>query len=303
MLISPWRTVVGIVSIVLVVCAFAGSALAEELDLYAAMENRLNELEQQVAQLQASGGGTAEAAVVAPGCGVDACCGIDSRCWSNCDPCCGYGTFYGGCDLVLLRPYATEGALSPALPYEAGWRPWVGFQSARGWGLRARWLDYEVMGPSGNPGYVNGLELTAIDMELTGALDYGRFHALLSGGFRYAEYTEWDYWWNALDDPEVRFTGWGPTIGVQMVYDVLGGFGLYSSLQQSMLFGDDKANEERNMLGWTEVQVGLQYTTQVGGWNVFARGGAEAQYHNGLATDDSQNTGLFGSFFSLGVNR
>ena len=118
------------------------------------------------------------------------------------------------------------------------------------------------------------------------------------GGFRHVEYDAY-----SGGDPDVAFSGDGVTLGIQLDRYINCDLSLFAWLQHSMLYGDDEDDDLNTVMGWTEVQLGVQYTPcSCCGYNPFVRAGVEAQRHEGMFDDDTSDTGLIGWFVTGGVN-
>jgi len=131
----------------------------------------------------------------------DSCCSDD--CCDACADCC--GEYCGPCGLsagveaTYLRPtYDDNGSafvLSPEYDYEAAPRVWVQWQGSSGWGVRARYWDFDAdQGRSGvidqgdtlgAQAIVEDLEVLAIDLELTRAFAVAETDCWASLGARH----------------------------------------------------------------------------------------------------------------------
>jgi hypothetical protein len=204
------------------------------------------------------------------------------------DVCCGGGGAYAEFQWVRLDQYATENAGPEAAGDDNGYRIIGGYQGCDGLGLRARYFDFDGVQNG------DGLELEYFDLEVTESFSICCLNGVVSAGYRHGEYNE--------DNNDVNFEGDGVTLGLMLERDLGCSFGLYAWAQHSILYGDDDANNYNDtLLGWTEVQLGAQYNTCVGGYNAFARAGVEAQRIEGQTDDDTQDAGLLGWFLSAGV--
>lgn len=216
--------------------------------------------------------------------------------------CCG-GSFYGEFQWVNLDSYSTEDAFDQgSVGTNDGFRLIGGYQGCDGLGVRARWFDFDGVDAQANNDQ-NGLDLSYFDLEVTEAISICNLHGLVSAGYRHGEYTMFSD--DDAGDPDVDFEGDGVTLGILLQRDIGCNLGLYAWVQQSFLYGDDDADGGANavdtLMGWTEVQLGAQYSTCVGGYNAFARAGVEAQRHEGMGDEDTQDSGLLGWFLSAGV--
>lgn len=215
--------------------------------------------------------------------------------------CCG-GSFYGDFQYVNLDTYGTEESFDNGLDSEDGYRLVGGYQGCDGLGIRARWFRFDgAQALAGNGGDLDGLDLEYFDLEITECFSLCNLHGLISAGYRHAEYDAFTE--DAPGDPDESFDGDGVTLGITVQRDIGCNLGLFAWAQHSMLYGDDNGGNDVDdtLMGWTEVQLGAQYTTCVGGYNAVVRGGVEAQRHEGMFDNDTQDTGLLGWFLSAGV--
>ena len=230
------------------------------------------------------------------------------------DACCGSGSFYGEFQYLRLQAYSSEGdafSFSDEQPDpDNGYRINLGYEGCNGVGVRVRWFDYDgVQDIDGDDG---GLDLDYFDIEVTEAICICNLQGVISAGYRHGNYAEYLENFAVVD-----FEGDGVTFGALLQHDLTCHVGLYGWVQHSLLFGDydstfdfgegegggiETFSAEGIVMGWTEAQFGAQYSTCVGGYNAFVRGGVEAQHHVGIADDNSENTGLLGWFVSGGVN-
>jgi hypothetical protein len=206
-----------------------------------------------------------------------------------CDDGCCSGGVYAEFQYLRLDSYATEDTFED-VDEDDGYRINVGYEGCDGLGLRLRYFQFESEFDDGD----EALDLEYFDIEITQSFCLCSLEGIVSAGYRHANYEE--------DDDDVDFNGDGITLGLQLERDITCNFGLYAWAQHSIVYGDDDSTgDEEALLGWTEVQLGAQYSSCIGGYNAFVRGGVEAQRHEGLADDDTADTGLFGWFISGGV--
>lgn len=225
-------------------------------------------------------------------------------CCESCSPCCqssGGGPYFLA-ELIVARPHATENAFG-GQPFDPnyGYRVTLGWAAEGGLGGRVRWLDFENTRPRG--ANRDGLDLLALDLEATLSPHIcDRFHVLLVGGFRFSNA---EFFSNAnANNPTSRIRdAVGPTLGIEVGYDIGRGLGVFASGHTAFLFGDDiRQNARDSMFNWSEIQVGLQYARNMGGFTTFVRGGVEAHRFEGVPFD-TQDIGLFGYFIGLGISR
>jgi hypothetical protein len=216
-----------------------------------------------------------------------------------CDSGCGCrGTAYGEVQFLYLGSFGTEdpwyGDDNNGLDAEGGVRLVTGYEGCNGLGIRFRWFDFD--GTARRPdGDLEGLDLEYFDVEITENISICNLHGVVSAGYRHAEYdTYFDQ-----SSPYTTFSGDGVTLGIQLERDICCNIGLFGWLQHSMLYGDDdKEGYPNTLMGWTEVQLGIQTTSGIGGYDAVIRTGVEAQRHEGMFQADTQDSGLIGWFVS-----
>lgn len=115
--------------------------------------------------------------------------GCDDDC---CDSCPGV---IAGAELTFLKAHSNglvsttpvgDLTLVPNFDYQVAPRAWLGYQFAGGLGLRATWWGFDQGLPASGIASGFGLEATTVDLELTDAINLGKWDLLASGGLRYA---------------------------------------------------------------------------------------------------------------------
>lgn len=281
----------------------------------------------------------------------------------GCDWGCGGINFGGstglvaGFEMTFLKPHinaAESIAIIPGLPlteiedneYNASPRFWLGYVGDSGLGWRIRWWEFnhtlngetfEIVG-IGNilVESLGGLEVEALDIEMTQEIDLGLWDMTVGGGVRYGR-TEHvtaqlydDVLMAGFDDLAVAsdFDGIGPTLFAEMRRPVgCNGFAFVGNMRASLLFGEDKLaagfddtddglliveTAQDNVVGVLEAQLGGEYSSDIGcGTRVFARGMAEGQLWTDATRQiniaansiESSDIGLVGLTFGIGVAR
>ncbi len=212
-----------------------------------------------------------------------------------------------GADLIFMRPYQTEGQ-TPDYDFEATPRLWLGWQRADGLGIRARWFEYD--GTSNLPtAIINDLNMVTIDLELTDTFTLGsKWEGLFSGGFRYAHYEEV----TAANPGPTDFlevdSAYGLVLGVELYRHLRNNIYLFGLARGSAMYGKDVfdhgAVDQDVTFFITELQGGAEYRREICGTTyLFARAAVESQYWAGVSDNDTEDIGLLGFYFSLGLAR
>lgn len=217
-----------------------------------------------------------------------------------CDDC-GRGRAYAAFDVVYLETHGTEDTFNRGIDDEFGYRLTAGYERADGLGVRFRWFSFKNTQPLPGPD-VDGLELDAYDLELTQAISFCNLYGTASVGYRHAEYTAFTV--DPANDPDEALNLDGITLGVDLNRDLTDRVALFTRMQYSMLYGDDNGSNDspKTLMGWTEVQAGVQYSVNMDVATVTVRTGIEAQRHEGGFNDDTEDTGLIGGFISFGAS-
>jgi hypothetical protein len=331
--------------------------------------DRLDQVEAQLASLRTqSGGGCAD-------CGDS--CGEGSGSCSSCCACVVPSGPYVEYELVVARPYLPQPLVVVSddqstsdeytnVPFEidhrASSRISLGYVGCSGLGGRARYWQFDQAGDpisfdmedgevaavggvdwggwSRMDGEVDvnfGLELHAVDLEVTQAFSFCRATAVLSAGVRYARVVQ-DYdvlyeeveggCYNILIDHV--FDGYGPTVALELHRPIgCRGLALYGSFRGSVLFGDvgwnvvDREYDQiggplvdndtlayraDNVAGVLEAQLGVELVRQLPrGANLLLRLGYEGQVWDGVGSPSNPlggpPLGFEGYVFDLGVSR
>jgi hypothetical protein len=292
--------------------------------------------------------------------GCDACHGFscDSGCGNWCDACCdpcgnsrafgaGQGLVGGG-GVMFLKPHWDN---NPA--YAQGGNPvenvdfdhdlqaapfaWLGYVGCSGFGVRARWFQFDhssnvnvdnaINVLAGGPGqpldfptiqdlrFQSDLNLDVWDVEATQTVDVGCTTWIGSAGVRYLHVSQHYNVFNDVSDGFLsahNFNGWGPTISLEGRRNIgCTGLSLYGNARGSILFGDslytsfndiDESADAR-ISSWApvsiaELEVGAHYSQIVGCSLVYGRVAMVGQHWQGVG-----NASLSDPTFSGGVDR
>lgn len=272
---------------------------------YTAMEQRLHDMEVRMASVETasccegiSGGGYASANGCCDSCSNGCGVGCGSACGNGCggyidnwcNVCPGV-TFMA--EILFLRSYDSEPDSSDDANFETGSRYEIGYMNACGRSWRVRYFEFA------DPDFDrdNYLHLEYLDIEYAGRFTLGcNWRGELSGGLRWAQVD--DQGNNLYDD----------TIGIVMGGQLRGPcfFGLesYGLIRQSYQYGhEQRSGNSFGTFGISEMQLGLEYQTCFMGGIGFARSFLEAQSWQGIEDNDSEDAGLFGFGFALGITR
>lgn len=287
----------------------------------------------------------------APAASCDSCGDVGCADWG-----CGGINFGGstglvaGFELTFLKPHINAAEAIEIIPgvasveiedneFSASPRFWLGYVGDCGLGWRIRWWEFNhslngesfllVDGATTLVDSLGGLEVEALDIEMTQEIDLGLWDMSVGGGVRYGR-TEhymsqlYDDTISTLDiDAFSDFDGFGPTLFAEMRRPVgCNGFAYVGNMRASLLFGEDKLNAlvgavdthiaRDNVVGVLEAQLGGEYSSDIGcGTRVFARALAEGQLWTDatrqidLATNsiESSDIGLVGLTFGIGLAR
>jgi len=203
-------------------------------------------------------------------------------------------SIYGEFQYLRLRAYGTEEFTfvdEGGSGERNGFRLLLGYQTAEGIGIRLRHLNFDgFLGSDSN----GGLNADYWDLEVTERFRLGSMNAILSAGYRHADWEQ-----GYLDDFYARFEGDGVTFGGSLQRDLGCHLALFGWAQHSVLFGVDDYNDlEDQLMSWTEIQLGGQYATKVSQCTILGKLGVEVQQHLGVADVDTEDAGLLGWFCS-----
>jgi hypothetical protein len=247
--------------------------------------------------------------------------------------------------------------------HSASSRVWLGYVGCSGLGLRARYWQFDQAGDpisfgiqdavieanvgsywedwdlrSGSLDINFGLELHAVDFEVTQGFDFCTAGAVLSGGLRYARVMQsysamCTHVESGVDDYQLDhvFEGYGPTVALELHRPVgCRDLALFGSFRGSVLFGDVASNVQDleyevpggpllenddiycyagdNVVGILEAQIGVELTRQLPrGANLLVRLGYEGQIWDGIGSpcepQGGPPLGFEGLILDLGLSR
>ena len=235
-------------------------------------------------QLASHDGCGCEAPACGSGCGS---CGEADCCRINwCDTCPG---MFMTAELLYLRAHDSE-ASSNNTAYETGSRYTLGYQTDTGRALQLRYFEYY------NEDFDDDdvLNLETLDAEYAGRFTMGcNWRGQLTAGLRYAKFVE-------SDDFNYEDTI-GPVLGAQIRGLQFGNLDTFAGLRQSFQFGSvDNGFGNFNI---TEAQLGVEYRRDTNFGSAFVQNYLETQYWSGPVDNDSEDLGLIGFGFMIGLSR
>lgn len=271
---------------------------------YTAMEQRLRDMELRLASVETASccedvaGGCGNSCSACGGIGCGACCG--NGCGSAC--CGGGGYIDNWCnvcpgvtfmaELLLFRSYDSEPNSSNDAKLETGSRYEIGYMNAYGRSWRVRYFEFADPNFDG----ANFLHLEYVDLEYAGRFTLGcNWRGELSGGLRWAQVDD-------QGDNDYQDTI-GLVVGGQLRGPSFFGLESYGIIRQSYQYGHEESDGFFGTFAVSELQLGLEYQTCFMGGIGFARTFLEAQSWQGIEDNDSEDVGLFGFGFALGVTR
>ena len=218
-------------------------------------------------------------------CGCDLCENGDR--WTRVQP-----GIIGSAEILLLRGYDSEPNSVSSTQHETGSRFELGYMNDSGRSWRVRYFEFNHPNFDGN----NYLDLDYLDLEYAGRFTLGcNWRGELSGGLRWAQVD--DEGDNLYEDPL------GPVIGGQLRSPCCLGLELFGLARQSYQYGQEERDGDYGTFGITEIQLGLEYQTCACGGTGFGRAFIEGQSWQGIEDGDSEDAGLFGFGFAVGLTR
>ncbi len=218
-----------------------------------------------------------------PAYGGDCCC----DCW--CNPCCGWT---GSAEVVWLRAHDSEPDSPSGTRLEHGSRFTLAHMDDCGRSWRVRYFEYND--PSWDiPGSLN---LEMWDFEYAARFQLGcNWRGEIAAGLRYAD---------ARDDVNNDYEDTiGPVVSVEVRNELWCDVDIFALYRRSQQFGDEVTNDTHGTFGITEIQVGAEVTRCVAGQDLFVRTFIEAQEWAGIEDGDSEDLGLIGFGFAIGLAR
>jgi hypothetical protein len=245
------------------------------------------------------------------GCG----CG-DNKCDGGCGDRCGFPSggagaeccrrgWFGGAELVFLKPFQSEVTNNNDFNYRPGFRGWFGIQREDGLGVRLSAFDYfQRSGVAATTAPARQvLDINNLDAEVVDSFNICNWNVMVGGGVRYLSFRE-DWHTGGL-----AFHGVGPVVSAQITRAVNENWSLYGITRESMVFGRTIAHaandiDEDVSAFIAEIQLGLQYNRPLANGGIgFARLGWEAQHYSGIDDHDTQDLSLVGGVMSIGLMR
>ena len=272
----------------MVAALFAIPAASAQEAQFASLSERLAEVEAELARYRAG-----------ESCEVP--CDSDP-CWD-----CRTPGLVAGADLIFMRPYHSE-AQTPDYDFEPTPRVWLGWQRSDGLGIRARWFEYDGTSNSTAPNIIRDLNMLTFDLELTDTFTLGaKWEGLFSGGLRYAHYEQIRSTTGANNFLEID-SAYGLVLGVELYRPLRNNLYLFGLGRASAMYGTDVfangIHSDDVTFFITELQGGAEYRREICGTTyVFARAAVESQYWAGVSNNDTEDIGLLGFYFSLGLAR
>lgn len=206
--------------------------------------------------------------------------------------CCTSSRITGLAEVLVLRPHESEGSAKTS-QYNAAYRLSAGWMGHCGLGARVRWFEYSV--ETDREDY----NLYGLDAEMTGDYQLGcSWNGLLALGVRHSNFEE-------VHDANVR--AWGPSVTAELRRSLINNIDLFGSARYAILFGQDHepGNDTRDITNaYSELQVGFEcHRCLCGSRTLFVRAAAEGQHWNGSTDRDTEDFGLFGGTFAVGIAR
>jgi hypothetical protein len=269
----------------------AGPALAQDFQFasysdiqtaYQAQNQEIANLRHRLASLEGEAAAAPEAAAHGDyGCCNGGCCngcGCDTCCGGCCDSCfCSSGCgWVGGVGLYWVKPnWSGNDAFVAGGPgnqvrnyafdydYEIAPLAWVGYVGDTGFGVRARWWEFDhsaTVNQGGfngflgvpvagvNTSFQNNIDLDVWDLEATQSVNLGCVTMVGSAGIRYLHIAQrtntFVFAPGVGSGPAIfgghNFDGYGPTLSLELRRAVgCSGLALYGNARGSILFGDE----------------------------------------------------------------
>lgn len=188
---------------------------------------------------------------------------------------------------LYLKAHSNEGTFDDDQEEEFGYRVGLSYKCDDKLGYRVRYFDWE----GSNDWYA---EMSAIDLEVFDFFTLGAWAGQYSVGLRYATYEE------SMD--QVDFSGWGPTVGLEMTRKLSGPWSLYTNARVSLVFGEDDNGYDDSYIPIFELGAGIQYNfSAFGNCPSYVRLGFEAQNWSDITTNND-DASLFGATAELGLS-
>lgn len=183
---------------------------------------------------------------------------------------------------LYLKAHQNEGGYDNQSE-EFGYRLEIAYQNG-GLGYRARYFDWEGSGGGGNTP-----SASYFDLEVFDGYQLGNWDGEFSFGLRYAEFEEKD---------DVKFDGWGLTLGTELTHELSGPWAIYAEARSSLVFGENTEDDyDDSFIAIIEVGAGIQYAFSECG---YVRLGIEAQNWASISYEDNEDMALFGGALEIG---
>lgn len=221
-------------------------------------------------------------------CGPSPCCGCEN--WLETTP-----GFFGEAQLLYLRAHDSE-VFDGGSDFEMASRVTVGYNMCGGRSLRVRYFDYDTEIQNA----AESLHLRFLDAEYAGRFELGpNWRGDLSGGFRAARFAESD---NLIYDDS-----YGLVLGAAIRGSLTCNWELFGTLRQSYQFGavDDEEGPDIRFgtFAITELQMGVIREFDLCCGKGFVQFMVETDYIAGAWQFDTQDVGLVGGGFGIGLSR
>lgn len=171
--------------------------------------------------------------------------------------------------------------------YEEGMRLSLGYQPCPdSFGYRLSYTYYK--GTTLGDAEENGPRLDVIDFEMIKHFEALGCEGNYTFGIRYIDLYE------RYDVADVRYKGFGPTVGVEMEHPISGPYSLFLDTQASLTFGDDDMGEVNDSMFMCQAAVGIKRDLNLFGYDGYAKLGYEHQYYHNATYDngDAEINGL-----------
>ncbi len=211
-------------------------------------------------------------------------------------------SFEVGADLNFLTLAQSEGQ---ATGYGFNLAPeiWANYQTAGGLdiGMRWFWLDATTADPGSD---YERVAMQTIDLTLGKPFEIGSgISASLTGGMRYATYTEYRTPASFLDVPQA----YGFMAGLEVNAGLSEAFSIYGKGSSAIMYAPEYADGgfANYDLGFniTEVELGVQFDRPMANGGAFyARLAGVGKIWNGVSDNDSENMSAFGASLDVGVS-
>lgn len=224
--------------------------------------------------------------------GNPGCCdfgGCQGDRWTRVNP-----GLIGSAEIIFFRAYDSEPDSSQSSKHETAGRFELGHMNETGRSWKVRYFRFDDPNFDGN----NSLDLQYLDLIYAGRFTLGcNWRGELEGGVR----------WARVDDQfDNRYNrAFGPVIGGQLRAPCCLGTDLdwYGIARQSFQYGTEQNSGFYGTFAISEVQLGAEFQRCTCGGTGFARAFIEGQSWQGMEDEDSEDVGLFGFGFAIGLTR